>query len=48
MNGLLVFKSVAEAIRAGYEIISPHADSEGYLHARIKTNAGFALALVAV
>lgn len=48
MNGILIFKSVSEALRAGYQIESPIADSEGFLHARTKTNAGWSAALVRV
>ena len=46
--GIVIFPSVVAAIAAGYTILSPHADSEGFLHARIKTPAGFAAALVRV
>lgn len=47
-TGLLIFESVAAAIAAGYAIMSPYADSNGFLHARIRTSAGWALALVRV
>lgn len=48
MFGILIFQSVTEAIRAGFTIESPYPDSEGFLHARIRTAAGFATALVRV
>jgi hypothetical protein len=44
--GITIFESVLEALRAGYTIESPYADSEGFLHARIRTAAGWAKALV--
>lgn len=47
-TGLVIFSSVAAAITAGYAIMSPHADSEGFLHARIHTSAGWSMALVRV
>ena len=46
MTGILIFNSTKEAIHAGYLIESPYPDSEGFLHARTRTAAGFALALV--
>lgn len=46
MSGIVIFGSVVEAIRAGFEILSPHPDSEGFLHARIHTGRGWAVALV--
>jgi hypothetical protein len=46
MKGILIFNNVQEAIHAGYSILSPCPDSEGFLHARTRTAAGFALALV--
>lgn len=46
---MTIFKSVLEAIRAGYEIEHPAIpDSEGYLHARIIINGHWARALVAM
>lgn len=48
MTGILIFNNVPEAIQAGYLIESPYPDSEGFLHARIRTAAGLALALVRV
>lgn len=48
MSGIQIFGSVTEAIRAGFKILSEHPDSEGHLHARIRTSAGWALALVRV
>ena len=49
MSGLVFFTSVHEAIQAGYEILHPAiADSEGFLHARIMTARGWAIALVKV
>jgi hypothetical protein len=44
--GITIFSSVGEAIRAGFMLESPHPDSEGFLHARIRTAAGWAVALV--
>jgi hypothetical protein len=44
--GIQVFSSIVEAIRAGYMIDSSYPDSEGFLHARIQTPAGWAQALV--
>ena len=44
--GIQIFSSVTEAVRAGYMIESPYADSEGFIHARIHTAAGWAQALV--
>lgn len=44
--GIVIFSSVAEAIAAGYEILSVYRDSEGFLNARTRTDAGWALALV--
>lgn len=46
--GLVIFDSVAAATRAGFEILSPHPDLEGFLHARTRTPKGWALALVLV
>jgi hypothetical protein len=46
MSGIQIFPSVMEAIRAGFQIESPHPDSEGFLRARIRTHAGWAVALV--
>jgi hypothetical protein len=43
MNGLLVFKSITEALRAGYQVYDRTAD--GYL-VRIQTSRGWAMALV--
>lgn len=43
MQGLVVFKSLADALRAGYQIYD-RTDS-GYL-VRTKTAAGWAMALV--
>jgi hypothetical protein len=49
MSGLRIFNSVQEALRAGYEIPRPAVpDSEGFLHARIMTAGGWAVALVSV
>lgn len=49
MQGLQIFKNVPEAIAAGYEIaFPPIPDSEGFLRARIHTDAGWATALVRV
>jgi hypothetical protein len=44
--GIQIFESVREALRAGYLIDSPIPDSEGFIHARIQTAAGWARALV--
>ncbi len=46
--GIPIFKSVHEAVLAGFMIESPFPDSEGFLHARIRTNAGWAKALVRI
>ena len=47
-KGIVIFPSPSEAIRAGFQIESPYPDSEGFLHARIHTPAGWAWALVRV
>jgi hypothetical protein len=44
--GIQIFSSVTEAVRAGYMMESPFADTEGFLHARVHTAAGWAQALV--
>lgn len=46
--GIQIFDSVREAVLAGFLIESAFPDSEGFLHARILTNAGWARALVRV
>jgi hypothetical protein len=46
MSGILIFRSVVEALSAGFEIESAYPDSEGFLHARIRTPRGWAAALV--
>lgn len=43
MAGVVEFKSLAEALRAGYQIYD--RTSDGYL-VRIKTSAGWAMAIV--
>ena len=43
MAGLIVFKSLADALRAGYQVYDRTAD--GYL-VRTRTAAGWAMALV--
>lgn len=43
MAGLTVFKSLADAIRAGYQVYD--RTSDGYL-VRTRTNAGWAIAIV--
>jgi len=43
MGGILVFKSVSEALRAGFQVYD--RTSEGYL-VRSRTSAGWAFALV--
>jgi hypothetical protein len=49
MKGMLIFATVDEALRAGYEILHPACpDSEGFLHARTMTASGWAVALVRV
>ncbi len=48
MSGIRIFESAAEAIRAGFEILSVYPDGEGFVHARTRTPAGWALALIAV
>ncbi len=44
--GIVMFKNIQEAIRAGFLIESPIPDSEGFLHARMQTERGLAIALV--
>jgi hypothetical protein len=44
--GIQIFPTVIAAVRAGYIVDSPLPDSEGFLHARIHTPAGWALALI--
>jgi hypothetical protein len=44
--GIQIFSSVTAAVRAGYMVDSPLPDSEGFLHARIHTPAGWAPALI--
>jgi hypothetical protein len=44
--GITIFSTVNEAIRAGFTLESPYPDNEGFLHARIRTTAGWAIALV--
>ena len=44
--GIQIFSNVREALRAGYMIESPYPDTEGFLHARFHTPAGWARALV--
>lgn len=46
--GIQIFRDVREAIAAGYIIESPLPDSEGFIHARMHTPAGWAMALVRV
>ena len=46
--GIAIFGSVQEALRAGYTLESVYPDSEGFLHARIHTAAGWAKALVRI
>ena len=48
MTGIQIFNRVQDALRAGYTIESPHPDSEGFLQARTRPPAGFAIALVRV
>jgi hypothetical protein len=48
MNGIQIFGSVSDALRAGFQILSPHPDSEGFLHARVRVADAWALALVKV
>ncbi len=43
MNGLMVFSSVTEALRAGYQVYDRTRD--GYI-VRIQTSRGWAMALV--
>ena len=43
MTGVMVFNSVSEALRAGYQVYDRTAD--GYL-VRIQTSRGWAMALV--
>jgi hypothetical protein len=44
--GIQIFKSVQDALRAGYMIDSPVPDYDGFLRARIHTSTGWARALV--
>jgi hypothetical protein len=44
-NGMIVFRSVPEALRAGYQLYERTED--GYL-ARMRTERGWALALVVI
>ena len=44
MAGVMVFKSLADALRAGYQVYD--RTSDGYL-VRTRTSAGWAIALVA-
>ncbi len=46
MRGMRILDSVTAAIAAGFEILSVYPDSEGFLLARTRTSAGWALALV--
>ena len=46
MSGLRILDSVAAAIASGFEILSIYPNSEGFLLARTRTSAGWALALV--
>ena len=48
MKGIAIFDSVTQAVSAGFEILSVYPDSDGFLHARIRTSAGWALSLVRV
>jgi hypothetical protein len=48
MMGIQIFNSVKEAVLAGFMIESPIPDGEGFLHARIHTRVGLAMALVRV
>jgi len=43
MSGVMVFNTLAEALRAGYQVYE--RTSDGYL-VRTRTDAGWALALV--
>ena len=43
---MLIFHSVSEAIRSGYQIESSIPDDNGFLRARTMTSAGWAVALV--
>ncbi|MDQ6931117.1 MAG: hypothetical protein M3126_10705 [Candidatus Eremiobacteraeota bacterium] len=43
MSGLMIFSSVTEALRAGYQVYDRTAD--GYI-VRIQTRGGWAMALV--
>ena len=48
MNGIHIFQSVEEAIRAGFEIVSPYPDGAGFLMARMRAGDLWALALVRI
>lgn len=45
MMGIQIFKSVREALIAGYIVESPIPDGEGFVHVRIHTATGWAKAL---
>lgn len=44
MSGILIFDSVSEAVKAGFEIVFIYDD--GFVHARRRTPQGWACALV--
>ena len=44
--GIVIFSTVVEAVHAGFMIESPIPDSEGFIHARIRTSNGWACALI--
>ena len=44
--GIVVFTDIQAALRAGFMIESPIPDGEGFLHARTRTERGWAIALV--
>lgn len=44
--GILIFNKIQDALHAGYSIESPYPDSEGFLHARMRTATALAMALV--
>ena len=46
MNGIHIFPSVKQALQAGFDIISPYPDGEGFLMARMRASDLWALALV--
>jgi hypothetical protein len=46
MAGIVIFKSLREALNAGYMLESPVPDKDGFMRARIMLQGGWAKALV--